>query len=58
MQTIVIDVLDGKGLMQVAVDGHVNMRRLESFMKWAATLANRLAEAQDRINELENQNGN
>lgn len=58
MKTIIIDILDGKGLMQVAVDGNVNMRRLESFMKWAATLANRLAEAQDRINELENNHGN
>ncbi len=58
MQTVTIDLLDGRGEVQVAVDGFVNARRLETFAAWAKAVAANLADAEQRIAELENQNGN
>lgn len=49
MQILKINVLDGRGLIEVAVHDVSEHARLREFVQWATKLGDKLEEAQQQI---------
>ena len=54
MKVIAIDVMDGRGLIEVAVDNWLDAERLQDFLREASYAISEISE--QRMHEKENEN--